>query len=123
MYCLIIWGINYKSNINKLFIQKKNYYINNKTPNLIHNTYKLHNTDLLFKKKLILNIYELINYIFLNFMHVFNKKLPIDITNKFEYKINNYNIRNNAIIEYLNIKKIIKFTQLMYMVLNFGMDK
>ena len=28
MYCLIIWGINYKSNINKLFIQKKNNYIN-----------------------------------------------------------------------------------------------
>ena len=30
-------------------------------------------------------------------MHnVFNKPLPIDITNKFEYKINNYNIRNTC---------------------------
>ena len=30
-------------------------------------------------------------------MHnVFNKKLPINITNKFEYKINNYNIRNKC---------------------------
>ena len=30
-------------------------------------------------------------------MHnVFNKKLPIDIINKFEYKINNYNIRNKC---------------------------
>ena len=98
MYCLIIWGINYKSNINKLFIQQKKIIrLINKTPNRIHNTYKLHNTDLLFKKFLILNIYDLINYISLNFMHnVFNKKLPINITNKFEYKINNYNIRNKC---------------------------
>ena len=98
MYCLIIWGINYKSNINKLFIQQKKIIrLINKTPNRIHNTYKLHNTDLLFKKILILNIYDLINYISLNFMHnVFNKKLPINITNKFEYKINNYNIRNKC---------------------------
>ena len=30
-------------------------------------------------------------------MHnVFNEKLPNDITNKFEYKINNYNIRNKC---------------------------
>ena len=30
-------------------------------------------------------------------MHnVFNTKLPIDITNKFENKINNYNIRNKC---------------------------
>ena len=51
MYCLIIWGINYKSNINKLFIQQKKIIrLINKTPNRIHNTYKLHNTDLLFKK-------------------------------------------------------------------------
>ena len=42
----------------------------------------------------ILIIYDLINYISLNFMHnVFNTKLPIDITNEFEYKINNYNIK------------------------------
>ena len=33
----------------------------NKTPNNIHNTYKIYNTDLLFKKKIILNIYYLIN--------------------------------------------------------------
>ena len=34
-------------------------------------------------------------------MHnVFNKKLPIDITNKFEYKINNYNIRNKCNYRY-----------------------
>ena len=59
MYCLIIWGINYKSNINKLFIQQKKIIrLINKTPNRIHNTYKLHNTDLLFKKFLILNIYK-----------------------------------------------------------------
>ena len=33
----------------------------------------------------------------INFMHnVFNKQLPINITNKFEYKINNYNIRNKC---------------------------
>ena len=44
-----------------------------------------------------LNIYDLINYISFNFMHkLFNKKLPIDLTNKFEYKINNYNIRNKC---------------------------
>ena len=30
-------------------------------------------------------------------MHnIFNTKLPIDITNKFKYKINNYNIRNKC---------------------------
>ena len=58
MYCLIIWGINYKSNINKLFIQQKKIIrLINKTPNRIHNTYKIHNTDLLFKNFLILNIY------------------------------------------------------------------
>ena len=81
MYCLIICGINYKSNINKLFIQQQKIIrLINKTTNHIHNTYKLHNTDLLFKKMLILNIYDLINYISFNFMHnVFNKILPIDI--------------------------------------------
>ena len=52
---------------------------------------------MLFNNFLILNIYDLINYISLNFTHnVFNKKLPINITNKFEYKINNYNIRNKC---------------------------
>ena len=51
MYCLIIWGINYKSNINKLFIQQQQIIrLINKKPNHIHNTYKLHNNDLLFKK-------------------------------------------------------------------------
>ena len=46
MYCLIIWGINYKSNINKLFIkQTKIIRLINKKLNHIHNTYKLHNTD------------------------------------------------------------------------------
>ena len=93
MYYLIIWGINYKSNINYLY-NKKIIRLINKTPNHIHNTYKLHNADLLYLQIFILNIYYLINYISLNFMHnIFNKKLPINITNKFEYKINNYNIR------------------------------
>ena len=56
-------GINYKSNINKLFIQQQQIIILiYKMPNCIHNTYKLHNTDLLFKHFLILNIYDLINY-------------------------------------------------------------
>ena len=88
MHCLIIWGINYKSNINKLFIQQQKIIrLINKTPNSIHNTYILYNTDLLFNIFLISNTYDLINYIYLNVMHnVFNK---IDITNKFEYKINN----------------------------------
>ena len=45
---LVMIRINYKSNIKKLFIQKKNIRLINKTPNLIQNTYKLHNTDLLF---------------------------------------------------------------------------
>ena len=50
-------------------------------------TYKLHNTDLVFNIFLIISIYDLINYISLNFMHnLFNNKLLIDITNKFEYK-------------------------------------
>ena len=33
----------------------------NKTPNHMHNTYKIYNTDLLFFLNLILNIYDLIN--------------------------------------------------------------
>ena len=42
MYCLIIWGINYKSNINKLFIQlQKIIRLINKTPNRIHNIINL----------------------------------------------------------------------------------
>ena len=50
MYCLI-WGINYKSNINKLVIQQQKIIrLINKTPNRIHNSYKFHNIDLLFKK-------------------------------------------------------------------------
>ena len=44
-----------------------------------------------------LNIYDLINYVSFNFMHnIFNKSLPIHVTNKFEYNITYYNIRNKC---------------------------
>ena len=33
--------------------------------------------------------------------NVFNKKLPIQIKNKFEYKINYYNIRNKCTYKYI----------------------
>ena len=46
---------------------------------------------------IILNIYDLINYVSLNCMrNIFNKNVPIHITNKFEYKINYYYIRNKC---------------------------
>ena len=45
-------------------------------------------------------------------MHiVFNKKIPFDITSKYEYKIINYNIRNKCNYRIINIKQIINFTQ------------
>ena len=70
MNCLIIWGINYKSNLNKIVIQQHTIIkLTNKIPNSIHNLYKLHNTDLLCNTFLILNIYDLINYVSLNCMH------------------------------------------------------
>ena len=75
MYCLIIWGIHYKSNLNKIVIQQnKCIRLINKTPNRIKNIYKLHNTDLLHQQIKNLNIYDIINYVSLNFMYnIFNK--------------------------------------------------
>ena len=62
-------------------------------------------------------MYEQINYLSLNVIYnVFNKTLLIDLTNKFEYKINYY------IIEYVYIyKKTANYIQLTSFVLIFGM--
>ena len=54
-------------------------------------------------------------------MHnIFNNKLPIHIINKFEYKINYYNIRNKCTYRIHTYNKISNYIQLTYMVLNFG---
>ena len=56
MYCLIIYGINYKSNLKKRCIQQQQIIrLNNKTPNRIHNLYKLH--KIYYIKHLKLKIY------------------------------------------------------------------
>ena len=57
IYCLIIWGINYESNLNKICIQQQQIRLINKTSNPIHNIYKLNITLICYITNLKYKIY------------------------------------------------------------------
>ena len=87
-YCNIIWGNNYNSNINYVYIIQK------KIIRIIFNKPKLTNTDTLFIQANILKLPDLIKYQTCNFMHnIYNNNVSQN-SSLFNKKIIPYNTRN-----------------------------